>query len=432
MKPNSRITSACACMGVLIVLMASAAHGDQAVTRPAATRPAGTRTFLKALIPRIRDAVAQLDLTDEQKSKVAALLDDAAKQAQSLSDQLQSLSTQERYQKIGPFLQQLRQNLAEALGTEQFKILGQGLPVLREQASTRPTTRPAQAWSPAQRYEALKAALAKMDLSDDQKQQIAQLFSETDKKIEQVRQSAAAGQDVQPQLAQLRQDMRSRLVEILTPDQAQQLRDTMQQLGGGGRLTAADSKKPPGASSDPSPPDTRPSLPEPGADAPDFKAVMLGGNVMQLSKWKGHVVVIEFGSLSCPVFRDRAPEMEKLRADVGIRAAFLMIYTREAFPIGAENLQRNADEGISIPQAADLTERKAAAVRAQQILHITLPMAVDSMTDQIAGAYGGMPNGAVVIGKDGKIVAREQWTNPDSLRRAIDRADGIGSVRAGQ
>jgi len=71
-------------------------------------------------------------------------------------------------------------------------------------------------------------------------------------------------------------------------------------------------------------------------------------------------------------------------------------------------------------------------VRAQQILHITLPMAVDSMTDQIAGAYGGMPNGAVVIGKDGKIVAREQWTNPDSLRRAIDRADGIGSVRAGQ
>jgi tRNA(Arg) A34 adenosine deaminase TadA len=59
-------------------------------------------------------------------------------------------------------------------------------------------------------------------------------------------------------------------------------------------------------------------------------------------------------------------------------------------------------------------------------------MAVDSMTDEIAGAYGGMPNGAVVIGKDGKIISREQWTNPDSLRRAIDHAWGIGSERAGQ
>jgi K+/H+ antiporter YhaU regulatory subunit KhtT len=402
-----------------MVLLASVARGDES-----ATGPAGARTFLTALIPRIRNGVAQLDLTDEQKTKVASVLDDAAQQAQSLSEQSQSLSTQERYQKIGPFLQQLRQNLAQALGADQFKRLAQSFPILRGQGSTRPTTAPAEANSPARRYEALKSALAKMDLTDDQKQQIAQLLGETDQKIEQIRQSAAAGEDVQPQVQQLRQDLRSRLAEILTPDQADQLRNTLDQQGGGGRLTAADSKKPSGVRSDPSPPDTRPALPEPGADAPDFKALMLTGNVMQLSKWKGHVVVIEFGSLSCPVFRDRAAQMEKLRDDVGMRAAFLVIYTREAFPVGPENLQSNADNGISIPQAADITERKAAAERARQTLNITLPMAVDSMTDEIAGAYGGMPNGAVVIGKDGKIISRQQWTNPDSLRRAIDHAYG--------
>jgi K+/H+ antiporter YhaU regulatory subunit KhtT len=427
MKPNFFITSMCACIGVLLAVLPSVARGDEP-----ATRPAGARTFLTALIPRLRNGVAQLELTDEQKTKAASVLDDAAQQAQSLSEQSQSLSTQERYQKMGPFLQQLRQNLAQALGADQFRVLAQNFPILRGQGSTRPTTAPAEANSPARRYEALKSALAKMDLTDDQKQQIAQLLGETDQKIEQIRQSAAAGDDVQPQVQQLRQDLRSRLAEILTPDQADQLRNTLDQQGAGGRLTATGSKMPPGVQSDPAPPDTRPALPEPGTIAPDFKAVMLGGNVMQLSKWKGHVVVIEFGSLSCPVFRDRAAQMEKLRDDVGMRAAFLVIYTREAFPIGPENLQSNADNGISIPQATDLTERKAAAERAQQILHITLPMAVDSMTDEIAGAYGGMPNGAVVIGKDGKIISREQWTNPDSLRRAIDHAWGIGSERAGQ
>jgi hypothetical protein len=29
----------------------------------------------------------------------------------------------------------------------------------------------------------------------------------------------------------------------------------------------------------------------------------------------------------------------------------------------------------------------------------------------------------VVIGKDGNIAAHENWTNPDSLRRAIDEAN---------
>jgi Spy/CpxP family protein refolding chaperone len=420
MKPDSRNFRMCACVGLLALMLASAVRGDEP-----ATRPAGGRPFLTGLVQRIRDAVAKLDLTDEQKTKVASILDDAAQQAQSLADQLQSLPPGQRYQKAGPFLRKLREDLSQALGTDQFKTLGQSIPALREQGPDGPTTR-GEGTAPAGmglRFEALKAALAKLELSDDQKQRIADLLGDMQSKAQEIRQSAADGGDVQPKLQQLRQELRSKLLDILTPDQAQQLRDAMQQGGAGGRPQTSESQKPSASATDPPPEQSKPTLPEPGSDAPDFKAVMLGGNVMHLSAWKGHVVVIEFGSLSCPVFRDHAAQMEKLRSDVGMRASFLLVYTREAFPTGPENIQRNADEGISIPQGTDLTQRKAAAEHARQLLRITLPMAVDTMADEIAGAYGGMPNGAVVIGKDGKIVAREQWTNPDSLRRAIDQAN---------
>jgi hypothetical protein len=44
------------------------------------------------------------------------------------------------------------------------------------------------------------------------------------------------------------------------------------------------------------------------------------------------------------------------------------------------------------------------------------------MKDSVSSAFGTFPNGAVVIGKDGNIAARQQWTNPDTLRTAIDEA----------
>lgn len=112
----------------------------------------------------------------------------------------------------------------------------------------------------------------------------------------------------------------------------------------------------------------------------------------------------------------------------GSRAFFLIVYTREAFPTGDKNVERNRDEGVNITQAATLDDRKSQALETQRELRITIPMAVDSMDDSVSTAFGSFPNGAVVIGKDGKIAARQQWTNPDTLRLAID--DALNAVPA--
>ena len=46
------------------------------------------------------------------------------------------------------------------------------------------------------------------------------------------------------------------------------------------------------------------------------------------------------------------------------------------------------------------------------------------MSDSSATAYGAGENSAVVIGRDGTVVARQQWCDPFRIRVALDEALG--------
>ncbi len=160
-------------------------------------------------------------------------------------------------------------------------------------------------------------------------------------------------------------------------------------------------------------------MPSVGAVAPEFDLTRVGGRRFILSQYARRVVVIEFGSLSCPSFRDRAPAMEALRRKFALRAEFLIIYTREAHPTGGWEVRRNKEEGIQIEQPTSDAGRRELARRAVEALRIKMPVAVDMMDDAVTRAYGGFPNAAVVIGRDGRVAARQQWTDPSSLGAEI-------------
>jgi hypothetical protein len=51
-----------------------------------------------------------------------------------------------------------------------------------------------------------------------------------------------------------------------------------------------------------------------------------------------------------------------------------------------------------------------------------VPVALDDMNDTALTAYGGAVNGAVVIGRDGRVAARQRWFDPHTLRRHIEQA----------
>jgi Spy/CpxP family protein refolding chaperone len=401
------------------------------------------------IIARYKHAVSQLDLTDDQRMEIDAFFNQANQQGMDLSQKLADADPSDRYQMLGDFVKQLHSQLANLLSDGQLAQLDKNIgPLLTGRragqfgggggAATQPA---AGAGAGAGRnnfggpgggiIQAMQQALAKVDLSDDQKQEVQELLKDAGAQVAALRQKAQGGANIQQDLAQVRQQVRDKLQTILTDDQMQQFVQQMQQLrqnrgprgggGGGGGGATADVKSP-------KPDDLNFNGPEVGSAVPDVQITEANGRSFTPAKYKGHVLVIEFGSMSCPVFREHAAAMEKLKTAEQGRAFFLIVYTKEAFPAGDKNAERNKEEGVAVPDAASLDDRKAQALETQRELRITIPMAVDNMGDSISKTFGGFPNGAVVIGKDGAVAAYQQWTNPDTLREAIDDAVSASQV----
>jgi hypothetical protein len=165
-----------------------------------------------------------------------------------------------------------------------------------------------------------------------------------------------------------------------------------------------------------------PAGPAIGDPAPDFTLTKPDGAQVSLASMKGRVVVLVFGSYSAPTFRNRAAALEKLKSELGARANFFIVYTREAHPTGEWEVARNKEDGISVEQARTLDARKAAANTAKEKLKLTTPILLDTIGNDTAVAYGAGINSAYVIGRDGTVVARQQWFEPLALRRAIENA----------
>jgi len=408
-------------LAVFISLSSAAALlADEPTSQPSQT-PAATYTRHRRgpafVLDRIRQAVGKLDLTDDQKTKVNAIFDQAAQKINEMYQNFQTEPRAQRTQALRELTESVRQQLAGVLTPDQMDSLRQSL---------RPTGSGAAGGAgPLESMQNLRQAISKLDLSDDQRQQVDDAIRAATEKNASLREQAADGADVQAQLGQNRQDLRNKLQSILTPDQWQSLAESMMQS----RQDASDDEtSAPKAAATPQASDetttSQPLTPalSVGAAVPKVKIVELNGRSFMPSNYKGHVLVLEFGSMSCPVFRHQVKAMEDLKSAEGPRAFFMVVYTREQFPEGGCDVQRNKDENISVPQATTLEQRRQQAQQAQASLGITMPMGIDSMDNSVSNAFGTFPNGAVVIGKDGKIAAVEQWCNPDSLRHEIDAA----------
>lgn len=161
-----------------------------------------------------------------------------------------------------------------------------------------------------------------------------------------------------------------------------------------------------------------------GQIAPEFELKKLDGTPVQLSSFKGKIVLLTFGSFTSPSFRQRANALDELRRDFGVRVSFLVVYTREAHPAGTWEVDRNRDEEISIADHKDEAERRSIARTARDRLKLgQFTFATDAMTNATATAYHAFPNTAgVLIGKDGTVLAYQQWFDAYTMRAAIQDA----------
>lgn len=181
------------------------------------------------------------------------------------------------------------------------------------------------------------------------------------------------------------------------------------------------------------------TIPQAGSPAPAIAIVDCGTSLpLQWRDFSGTPVVLQFGSLSDPIFRRRQAMMEKLADFYAGRVRFLIIYTREAHPQD-ESLDANTTENIALPQPADLEGRLENARKAIVTLNLKYQRVLaDSWNNETARKYGGYPNSAFLIDKKLAIAASYPWTDPNKIRRAIDEllagkpisVTNLGPVRA--
>jgi hypothetical protein len=280
--------------------------------------------------------------------------------------------------------------------------------------------------------------LQNLDLTEAQKRQITPLEEHAREQIVANRQTIkpdGAGSLMNAQRAVI-EGFRENLIPILTPAQRLEFRDRFQSdiavggnRGGGGlspttlptaplssRIHVADKSIP-----DPLP-TTLPDTAAVGMSAPPFDLQTPGLVHITSSHLKGQVVVLLFGSLTCTTFRDHAIELERLKQKYGARSFFLWIYTRENHPAGGWEVARNQDDGISVTEPKTLQQRLGNAETARVDLHMTVTVVADTMDDSAARAYGGYPNAAVVIDRQGNIAGRQQWVDPSDLGGLIEAA----------
>lgn len=146
--------------------------------------------------------------------------------------------------------------------------------------------------------------------------------------------------------------------------------------------------------------------PRVGDPMPDFVLSTLDGEPVRLSDFRGKIMVLETGSITCPIYSGRIPGMNELAAEFP-DVEFLVLYVREAHP------------GRNIPAHATQADKLA---RAQQLLTVQ-PEHRRILVDDVAGTahrvLGGLPDLVYIVGPDGEILFRADWNDVPAVRQAL-------------
>lgn len=419
----------------------------QSATRPA-RGPEQGQSF-----PRIRMILEDLKLSDDQKKKIEEVFTNAGENMRVLGPELRDLTQQQRMEKYREVINGLRDDIAEQLNADQKTKFNQAMQnVQRPTALGGPTTQPgaAQSTGPTQLMMRMRSRLEQLGLNDEQKQKVKKVLEDGAQKFKQLMASGERGsQEMREKAREIFEGTRDSLKEILTPEQFEKFSSSIREgFAGGGdkpvtqpkmieekmkdekmsdeKMSPSDDKakdkendKPPSKGEDSKV--EVPASAQVGQPAPAFTLKKVDGeSSLELSAFKGKVVVLTFSSYSSPTFRRRAAALEEIRRKNDTRVNFLFVYTKESHPKGGWEVDRNKQEDVDVPQAKDLAERTKQAKRMHDALRFNWPMLADSMDNATAKAYGAGECTTLIIDRDGTIYSRLEWSDPYTLKRQLE------------
>lgn len=146
--------------------------------------------------------------------------------------------------------------------------------------------------------------------------------------------------------------------------------------------------------------------PPPGTPAPDFDLPTTKGGRFSLVVCRGKPVLLEFGSISCPMTAAARPVIKGLYKDFRERVEFVSVYVREAHP--GERYPAHRDDAQKMRHAADWKELES----------IPWTVAVDRLDGDTHQQYDLLPNPLYLIDSTGQVAFRALFAGQESLIRS--------------
>jgi hypothetical protein len=160
--------------------------------------------------------------------------------------------------------------------------------------------------------------------------------------------------------------------------------------------------------------------------APELQVTDLVGKDSNLTALRaanvGKVIIVQFGSLTDPAFRQHADAVERMAAKNADRAAFLVVYQKEAHPAdGPDPLEVNQTDGFHIAEPVSMEERQKLAARAVERLHLAhQTVVVDAWNNTSSLRYGSAANMTFIIDAKGRLQAGYPSMDTAKVQSAID------------
>ena len=138
-----------------------------------------------------------------------------------------------------------------------------------------------------------------------------------------------------------------------------------------------------------------------------FPMTRLDGTVVNLADYKGKWVVIETGSLTCPMYVKNIKPINRLNTKYP-EVVFLMVYVREAHP------------GSRTKPHGSMDDKIARAKQTQDDYSDYREILVDNLDGSMHQAYGSFPNLVYIVNPEGSIVYRCDWAFADLIEEVLE------------
>ena len=149
------------------------------------------------------------------------------------------------------------------------------------------------------------------------------------------------------------------------------------------------------------------SGPQLGGKAPDAVFDVAGGPSRRLLDFDEEFLVVETGSVTCPLFQSRRDTMAHL-STTHTKAKFVVMYVREAHP------------GAQIKQHKNMGDKISSAQKLDDGTGDLREVLVDDIDGSAHKAYGSYPNAVFIVNRNGCVVYMSDWNDPSATGAALE------------